>query len=411
MSSYRMKYKIGLVEHSIVVPEDISSIPLGTILPYSANTLNPPAGFLFCDGSAISRTMYADLFALIGTLYGSGDGSTTFNLPNLIGNKFLEGYSSAGTSKNAGLPNIVGQVRYTAATFASTSLNQAGAYGGTGAFADSVINDATCNVSYMSNSSNPNRGISIYFDASDSNSLYGNSNTVQPSSLTVRYIIKAFHTVSNESAIIDVSNITSDIATRMQRQQIPAFNKRIKLTTSQTWTAPVNGWYKFTLKGGGGGGSGSKSYSIGSYAGSGGGEGGTTIGFEKMMEGDTVSVVIGAGGAGGVDNANGSNGGNSSVVVNSNTYLGGGGAGAASYGGVGGSGTIPGGYGQTGPTLITTNGNFSVASGLGGGGGSTIGADGTGAGGAGGVGKYGVTNSGSSGGSGYCVIEYFDPTL
>lgn len=43
------------------------------------------AGFLLCDGSAVSRTTYADLFAVIGTTYGAGDGSTTFNVPNLKG--------------------------------------------------------------------------------------------------------------------------------------------------------------------------------------------------------------------------------------------------------------------------------------------------------------------------------------
>jgi len=44
-----------------------------------------PTGWLMCDGSAVSRTTYADLYAVIGTTYGSGDGSTTFNLPDLRG--------------------------------------------------------------------------------------------------------------------------------------------------------------------------------------------------------------------------------------------------------------------------------------------------------------------------------------
>lgn len=43
-----------------------------------------PAGWLVCDGSAVSRSTYAELFAAVGTLYGAGDGSTTFTLPNLI---------------------------------------------------------------------------------------------------------------------------------------------------------------------------------------------------------------------------------------------------------------------------------------------------------------------------------------
>lgn len=44
-----------------------------------------PTGFLICDGSAISRSTYADLFSVIGTTYGVGDGSTTFNLPDMSG--------------------------------------------------------------------------------------------------------------------------------------------------------------------------------------------------------------------------------------------------------------------------------------------------------------------------------------
>ena len=56
-------------------------IPTGSIIPFAANT--PPSGWLNCDGSAVSRSTYAALFNLIGEMYGSGDGSTTFNLPNL----------------------------------------------------------------------------------------------------------------------------------------------------------------------------------------------------------------------------------------------------------------------------------------------------------------------------------------
>ncbi|MEM7182655.1 MAG: phage tail protein [Spirochaetota bacterium] len=54
---------------------------VGTILPYAAPTA-PPTGFLLCDGSAVSRVTYASLFAVLGTTWGSGDGSTTFNLPD-----------------------------------------------------------------------------------------------------------------------------------------------------------------------------------------------------------------------------------------------------------------------------------------------------------------------------------------
>ena len=58
----------------------IEGVNVGIILPWSDSTA--PSGFLECDGSAVSRTTYAGLFAVVGTTYGSGDGSTTFNLPD-----------------------------------------------------------------------------------------------------------------------------------------------------------------------------------------------------------------------------------------------------------------------------------------------------------------------------------------
>ena len=69
---------------------------VGFISMYSSST--PPTGWLSCDGSAVSRTTYADLFAVISTSYGSGDGSTTFNLPNLKG-RFPLGYASSAPTK------------------------------------------------------------------------------------------------------------------------------------------------------------------------------------------------------------------------------------------------------------------------------------------------------------------------
>jgi microcystin-dependent protein len=62
----------------------VASFPLsivGVVLPYAGSSA--PTGFLLCDGSAVSRSTYADLFDVIGTIYGAGNESTTFNLPDL----------------------------------------------------------------------------------------------------------------------------------------------------------------------------------------------------------------------------------------------------------------------------------------------------------------------------------------
>ena len=200
-------------------------------------------------------------------------------------------------------------------------------------------------------------------------------------------------------------------------EQIPAFNHRDVITTSGTYTAPVDGWYRITVKGGGGGGGGG--YVGATHVGGfGGGEGGTTIAYERLDAGDTAAVVIGAGGTGGAVNTDGSNGGNSSVTVNLNTYTGGGGGGgtkgyivAGGTGGAGGTGDIYGAPGGTGE-------NYSGESGNGGGNGggqgvyNLVGTSGVyGGGGAGGSGAGTVGTAGGAGGDGYAWFEYFDTSL
>ena len=62
---------------------------VGAIKPWTKTTA--PAGYLLCNGAAVSRSTYADLFAVVSTTYGAGDGSTTFNIPQLQG-KVPQGY-------------------------------------------------------------------------------------------------------------------------------------------------------------------------------------------------------------------------------------------------------------------------------------------------------------------------------
>lgn len=80
------------------------TLSIGTVLEFpSTDSTKVPDGWLFCDGSAVSRTTYADLFAIIGTSFGAGDGSTTFNLPT------KEGLVSVGIDTNDTDFNTIGK--------------------------------------------------------------------------------------------------------------------------------------------------------------------------------------------------------------------------------------------------------------------------------------------------------------
>lgn len=77
----------------------LAIIPTGAITAYGGGSA--PTGWFLCTGTAVSRVTYAALFAIIGTAYGSGDGSTTFNLPNLQ-QRFPLGKSASGTGATLG---------------------------------------------------------------------------------------------------------------------------------------------------------------------------------------------------------------------------------------------------------------------------------------------------------------------
>jgi len=99
-----------------------NSIPVGAAVPFFGGTVH--AGFLKANGAAVSRTAYAALFAEIGTLYGVGDGSTTFNLPDSRG-EFMRGWDDArgidvgralgSWQKATGISDIVQTATYTVA--------------------------------------------------------------------------------------------------------------------------------------------------------------------------------------------------------------------------------------------------------------------------------------------------------
>ena len=155
---------------------------IGAVIAYGGNG-NIPSGYLLCDGSAVSRTMYPDLFAVIGTDYGNGDGSTTFNVPDANqAKRFLQGDVTAGTIKSAGLPNITGSFIVGREEWYAILQHASGAFGFGEKSTHATLKD--------------NLGLFVedyfdtLFDAGKSNAIYGNSTTVQPPALTMRYIIK-----------------------------------------------------------------------------------------------------------------------------------------------------------------------------------------------------------------------------
>lgn len=145
---------------------------VGSVTAFSESTL--PEGWLLCDGSAVDRTLYAALFAAIGTTYGSGNGSTTFNLPNLT-DRFIQGSAIAGTQKAAGLPNITGR---------GWNVGGASISDWSGAFKQTALDP----IGQPPSGSSLGGGW-IDFNASLSNSIYGNSSTVQPPALTMKFAI------------------------------------------------------------------------------------------------------------------------------------------------------------------------------------------------------------------------------
>lgn len=74
-------------------------VPVGTILPYGGAS-SPNSSWLLCYGQAVSRSTYSSLYAILGDLYGVGDGSTTFNLPDLRGRVPVGNDAMGGTAAN-----------------------------------------------------------------------------------------------------------------------------------------------------------------------------------------------------------------------------------------------------------------------------------------------------------------------
>lgn len=97
------------IERAINAQVSGDTLPIGTVLPYTNETA--PENWFVCDGSELNRTEYNHLFAIIGTTFGEGDGSTTFNLPNLKG-RTIVGLDASDTDFNT-IGKVLGEKTHT----------------------------------------------------------------------------------------------------------------------------------------------------------------------------------------------------------------------------------------------------------------------------------------------------------
>ena len=149
---------------------------IGQIIEFPSNLI--PSNVLICDGAEISRDTYSELFAVINTIYGEGDGSTTFNIPDLR-DVWLVGSGiehNVGESVAEGLPNITGLYGMNNILTNQTTAPQVeGAI-----FAATIADGGT----YGFTSGRYNLG-GFRFSAALSNSIYGASDHVTPNSIAL----------------------------------------------------------------------------------------------------------------------------------------------------------------------------------------------------------------------------------
>lgn len=159
-----------------MMPE-LTPVPVGTV----AYAHEVPTGWLQCNGAEVSRTTYARLFRKIGMKYGAGNGSTTFNLPDLQ-HRVLEGTnttSEVAQRVEAGLPDISGN--------SDIYAGSGDAYEPTGCFQHTVISATQgTQISPMASTSI----VTPYIEAQRCSPVYGKSGTVQMASVRLLAIIK-----------------------------------------------------------------------------------------------------------------------------------------------------------------------------------------------------------------------------
>ena len=133
-------------------------VPTGTVIDYAGN--GAPSGYLLCDGSAVNRTTYASLFNVIGTTFGNGDGSTTFNVPDIRGRVSVgSGQGSGLTSRSLSAKGGLETVQLSISQMPAHTHQQIGRHdSGTGGGNQLQSGNLSGGPNYTAPSSTPNTG-------------------------------------------------------------------------------------------------------------------------------------------------------------------------------------------------------------------------------------------------------------
>jgi microcystin-dependent protein len=167
----------------------IEGIPSGTIVPWSDSSI--PTGFLECTGAAVSRSTYATLFGIIGTTYGAGNGSTTFNVPDLQDNVAVSksGTKNLGSTGGANTVTSTGNVGGSTAN-ATLSEAQLASHSHSGGGSATDTQAQFINAQRLQSANTGSTGSSSGHSHNMSANFTGDATSIVQPYLTVVYIIK-----------------------------------------------------------------------------------------------------------------------------------------------------------------------------------------------------------------------------